>query len=209
MRLVQAKLSFVLLVSLLLLCSTSKAAESVRISVHDKGGGPLANVLVILRSLEGRGEVVRVLTNDEGRIPDRLLDPGIYRVIATCPYGICKTNVREFLVRKGEPLQVDIAVAFQPTKDNVTHLNAPEILVSVIHADGKPAVSVEVLIRDETADQERWYRTNEKGELAAERFLGPLTFVVVSSDRLTSREFSSDVVRQLDDDGKPLVVQLP
>jgi hypothetical protein len=208
MRMVQSQLSLVLFVPLLFVCSTSKA-ESVRISVHDKGGGPLASVLVIVRSLEGRGEIVRVLTDDEGRIPDRLLDPGIYRVIATCPYGICKTTVREFLVRKGEPLNVEIAAALQSTKGNVTHLNAPEMVVSVIHADGNPAISAEVLIRDETADQERWYRTNKKGELLADIYSGPLTVVVLSGDRLMSKEFPSDVVRHASDDGRPLIVQLP
>ena len=43
---------------------------------------------------------------------------GLYRAIATCPYGICETKVSEFLVADA-PVELELKVDVSPTRGNV------------------------------------------------------------------------------------------
>src|ERR1035441_7121891 len=100
---------------LLLLCCQLASAVSVKFRVVDEGGSPVKDVLVIVNNLESHGaEVLRVLTNDRGEAGFLELQPGLYRMIATAPYGLWQTRIKEFLVKSG-PLEVVLPVKVMPT----------------------------------------------------------------------------------------------
>src|SRR5689334_20790240 len=86
-----------LLIAVLISAPLMRANGST-IKIVDANGDPFANVLIIVRSLDGKGEIGRYLTNGEGLTSKlQLDDDGLYRIIATCPYGLCQTTVREFI----------------------------------------------------------------------------------------------------------------
>src|SRR5437867_2371784 len=68
------------------------------IRIVDANGKPFPDVLVIVKSLSGKGEIGRYLTNKDGQTSQiQFDDDGLYRVIAVCPYGHCQTTVHEFI----------------------------------------------------------------------------------------------------------------
>jgi hypothetical protein len=72
-------------------------------------------VLVIVQNLDAHErEVMRVLTDREGRVPAADLSSGLYRVIATAPYGTLQAKVDEFLVGS-KPRSVVVTVQFLAT----------------------------------------------------------------------------------------------
>jgi len=78
-----------------LVCSQAAAAP-LRLKVLDQTGAAFPDVLVIVKSLAGKGEIFRALTDQSGCVPERDLPAGLYRAIATCPYGICETRLASF-----------------------------------------------------------------------------------------------------------------
>jgi hypothetical protein len=106
-----------LAVLVMLDCSEASAAP-LRLRVMDQTGAAFQNVLVIVKSLAGKGEIFRALTDQAGGVPERNLPAGLYRAIATCPYGICETKVSEFLVGD-TPVELEVKAGVSPTRGNV------------------------------------------------------------------------------------------
>src|SRR6516162_5491259 len=122
-------------------------AAPLRLRLLDASGGSFPDVRVIVKSLEGKGEIFRSLTDSAGSVAQRNLAPGLYRVIATCPYGICKTKVSEFLVHI-DPVELELKLDAWSTHgygDVVTVGSSPKITLRVIDAKGQTLSAAEVL----------------------------------------------------------------
>ena len=87
----------------------TEAQTSVTIQVQ-VGDAPIPEDLVIVKSLEKPGnELLRAHTNKTGNVPPVDLKPGLYRAIATTPYGLWVTAAREFLVKPGQ-IEMEVVV---------------------------------------------------------------------------------------------------
>jgi len=199
---------FPALVSLTLVFPLWVSATSFRLTVVDATGAGFPDVLVIVKSLDGKGEIFRMLTDEGGKIPDRELAQGLYRIIATCPYGICETEVRECLVRE-KSVELELKVAVSPTKGNVAVIGPTlQMRVQVLNAAGMPAESATLLVRDADAVDERWYKTDANGEVKVTLPDGVVTFVVVFKDSLARESVERAKLEGLVTQGKKLVIQL-
>jgi len=193
---------------LVLAGGSQASAAPLRLRVRDQTGAAFPDVLVIVRSLTGKGEIFRALTDQAGGVPGRDLPEGLYRAIATCPYGICQTKVLEFLVGDA-PVELEVKVEISPTRGNVAIVGPSNVLkLEVVNTQGGPAVSAEVLVRDSNAEFEKWYKTNGEGEADVEP-RGTMTTLVVLYDRtLTTETISSAAVQKLRSQGKKFVIRL-
>jgi hypothetical protein len=88
---------------LLLFCQLA-TAEAVKVRVVDESDAPIKDVLVIIQNLsKHEAELLRVLSDADGYVGRGELQPGLYRLIATTPYGLWRTTIKEFMV-KSAPL---------------------------------------------------------------------------------------------------------
>ncbi len=167
-------------------------AAPLRVVTVDQTGAVFPDVLVIVKPLEGSGEVFRALSDRNGMIPTRDLAPGSYQLIATCPYGLCQTTVREFMV-KNDPLDLKLPLAVMPTSGNTVTIGHIENRdVEVEDREGKPIPSVSLLVRDATAQNERWYKTGANGVATIDMPPGVETTVVaVHHGSLIGRDFKT------------------
>ena len=191
----------------LVLCSYASAAP-LHLRVMDQTGAPFPDVLVIIKSLAGRGEIFRALTNQAGDVAERDLPAGLYRVIATCPYGICETKISEFLV--GDvPVELKLKVDISPTRGNVAIVGpSTRLKLEVIDAQGRPATSARVLVRDSNAEFEQWYETNSKGAVDVEPRGVMTTIAVLYKGILTEETISATSIEKLRAETKKLVIHL-
>jgi hypothetical protein len=196
-------------VAILMLLVCSKAGASpVHLRVTDQTGAAFPDVLVIVKSLAGKGEIFRALTDQAGGAPERDLTAGLYRAIATCPYGICETKVTEFLVGDA-PLELELKVDVSRTRGNVAIVGPSNRLkLEVLDAQGRPAIAAAVLVRDSNAEFEQWYKTNGEGEADVEPRGTMITFVVPYNRTLTTETISSEAIQKLRSEGKKIVIRL-
>jgi len=166
----------------------------VDLVVVDASGAGLKNELVIIQDLrDAEHEILRVLSDKEGKIPVLSLQPGLYRAIATAPYGTWQTQVREFLVAD-KPLRLALEVRPMSTHGygDIVTVGTKKRQLKVSQADGRPASGAEVHIRDRdaTLHLERRYKTNSLGEVEIELVSEPTVVVIVYGNSLTTREIS-------------------
>lgn len=179
-------------------------AAPVHVNVLDQTEAAFPNVLVIIKSLDRKTEVSRALTDARGGVPQQEVAPGMYRIIATCPYGICETKVKEILVRDA-PVQLQMTVDVAPTRGNTFQTGPARTLkVEVSDNQGRPANRAEVLVRDAEARNERWYRTASDGTVSVDLPDGPVTVVVLYAGTLTSKTLSQATVNELLRSGAPV-----
>ena len=130
--------------------------------------------------------------------------PSLYRVIATAPYGLWETDVREFLVNE-KPVQFTIVVRPKPTAGygDVVTVGTKKQALKVLRSDGQPAASAEVYVRDReaTLNLERRYKTNAQGQAEIELVAEPTVVAITFGD--------SQVMREIHGTEGELVVQLP
>lgn len=183
-------------------------AAQLHVKVLDKTGTAFPDVLLIVKSLDGKGEVFRALTDAAGGAPGRELLPGLYRAIATCPYGICETRALEFLV--GDvPVDLDLTVDVSPTRGNVVQIGPPKSLrIEVVGSDRKPAHLARVLVRDSEALNEQWYTADANGSATVELPEGPVTVVVLDGATLTAETIPAKIAQGLQSKGEKLTVRL-
>lgn len=183
----------------------SSAADSfpVRIKIEDATGGPVGGELVIVQNLDNQEhEVVRALSDHGGNIAPVQLSRGLYRVIATAPYGLWQTKVREFLVRRRAS---DIIVRVQPMPTHgygdVVTLGTTRAHLRVIGPSGQPASGAFILIRDRDATlySERGYKADSKGTATIELVGNPTVAIVIYRGVLLTTDLdqndSSPVIR--------------
>lgn len=166
--------------------------SSVTVKVEDVSGAPIKNELVIVQDLNnGEREILRALTDEAGGIQSLDLSPGLYRAIATAPYGTWQTKVCEFLITQK---QRNIILQVQPFPSH----GAGDVVITgttwsdleVLSAEGQPVTGANVLSRDSTASlsSERWYTTNEHGVSRVELVGDPTVLVVRYGDALVTTE---------------------
>jgi hypothetical protein len=139
-------------------------AAPVRIRVMDPAGAEgLGKILIIIKALDGTGDVLRALSDSKGWIPSVDLSSGTYRVIATFPYGYWFTQVREFEV-SDKP--VDVEMHMDGGAVNRIPYPGLKLKVTVIDREGKPVGGAEVLGRDPDATVDHWDQTDAHGQAA-------------------------------------------
>lgn len=172
----------------------------VTVTVEDASGAPLKDELVILQDLTDREhEITRYLSDQNGHVPPFDLAPGLYRVIATAPYGSWETEVREFIVPQrpsGSGRPTDLVVKLKPM---ATHGQGDIVTLGTTRADilvelpnGRPAAGARILVRDTSAtlSLERWSVTDENGRATIELVGNPTVVVVVYGDSIAAKEIS-------------------
>jgi hypothetical protein len=78
--------------------------------------------------------------------------------------------------------------------------------VQLLDPQGKPLASAEVLVRDSSAEFERWYKTNSDGETDVEPLGTKITFAVLYKGTLTEETVSAASIENLRKEGKKLVI---
>jgi hypothetical protein len=165
-------------------------ATTLRVRVVDASGAPFAKVLVIVKSLQGGGEVARELTDANGRTTAIDVRDSLYRIIATCPYGLCATVVREFL---GKRLTAEllITVPFLPTDGDGVLVGAPRLRIVLKLANGSPVAGAHVLVRDGQAKREQWYVADEHGVAVIELLDDPVVLVAIHDGTVSSLQIQT------------------
>jgi len=121
-------------------------AARVRIRTVLAEREPVANVLVIVRSIEGQQEeFARALSGPDGSVPSVELRPGIYEAIATCPYGHIPTTVDDFVLGD-QPAEVEVLLSIDD--DERVNYNQTAWNVQVLDQGGLPAVNAVVIGRN-------------------------------------------------------------
>lgn len=168
-------------------------AATLRVHVVDPSSAPFPKVLVIIKSLDSGREIVRELTDANGRIRTIELDAGVYRLVATCPYGLCKTAVREFLAAQ---LTDEMLVTVQlPATDVFGELlGAPRLRVVLKRPNGSLASKVRLLVRDLKARREKWYVSDENGSVVIELIDDPVVLVAIHDGTIFSRQIETGCV---------------
>jgi hypothetical protein len=169
-------------------------AAPLKIRVVDPSGAPFSKVLVIVKSLQGGGEVARDLTDSNGRVPVMEVGNGLYRIIATCPYGLCGTAVKEF---SGERLPTELLVNVPiPSSDtNGELIGTPILRVDLRFANGAPASGMHLLVRDQEAKWEKWYVADERGTATIELPDDPIVLVALYHGTVFTLQVQTGCVR--------------
>jgi hypothetical protein len=193
------------LLALMVLASVVPHA-TLTLRVEDAGGAPLKDELVIVQNLDDHErEMFRALTDRDGNVPVPDLKPGLYRAIATAPYGLWETEIREFFVEDGHPFELVLYVQPMATHGNgdIVTIGLSEAELQVLDSAGSPVSGAWVVVRDRQATLylERWYQTNAKG-LATIELVGSPTVVVVAYQKTLATKEVSDKVSSV-------VVRLP
>jgi uncharacterized surface anchored protein len=178
----------------LVLLSAMTSSTQVDLVVQDSSGVALKDELVIVQDLHDKEhEVLRALTDKDGRIPTLDLQPGLYRAIATAPYGLWQTEVREFLVAE-KPERLALMVRPMPTQGygDIVTVGTKRKKLKILKTDGQAASGAEIHVRDRdaTLHLERWYKTNTQGETEIEIVSEPTVVVIVFGDSVTTREIT-------------------
>jgi len=189
----------------LIVLATMTSSTKVDLVVHDSAGAPVKDELVIVQDLYNQEhEVLRVLTDAEGKIPILDLRPGLYRAIGTAPYGLWQTQVQEFMVGK-TPMKIELSVRPISTHGNgdIATAGTKKKRLKVLKVNGQPVSGAEIYVRDRgaTLNLERRYVTNTQGEVDIELTGDPTIVAVVVGEFLTTRETN--------DNGDELTVRLP
>src|SRR5208337_2561069 len=117
--------------------TVAAATFPVKVKVEDSSGAAVKDELVIVQDLDSREhEILRALTDPDGNAPTLQLPSGLYRVIATAPYGLWLTSVREFLVSQA-PTEVILRVQPMPTHGygDIVTVGTPRVQLKVIGPD--------------------------------------------------------------------------
>lgn len=205
------RISLVLVVctSICLFVFSQTSTAQVNISVATTSGTPLRDALVIVQRLNVPGmpalpsnsqasaqtsesghlqqELFRALTDQRGSIAPHALSPGLYRAIATFPYGRWQTVVQEFLVADQT---VEVRLRMPPTAEGEDDfpVAAGSLTVHVVAPDGRAVVGAHVLLRDRDAHprSERWGTTDAQGVVKLEITANDAVLIVIYNSKLYS-----------------------
>jgi hypothetical protein len=179
----------------LFLVSISSFAAPMKIRVLDGSGAPVKDVLVIIKSLDSSyQDVSRQLTDDQGRINAVELRPGMYRAIASAPYGLWETKIREFLVAS-ESIELTLMVQPTPTHGfgDIVTVGSSRLQLQVLTSDGLPASGARVLVRDKqaTLHLERWYKLDNNGKADIELVASPTMLVIIHNGNICTTQITA------------------
>lgn len=162
---------------------------ATHVTIQDESGAALPDALVIVQSLDTRSQSIRYLSGKDGNTPTMELNPGLYRVIATFPYGTWKTVIREFTL----PESADKIILRMPQDSREGYqvtVGATQLALRLESQDHRPLAGVPVLIRTEDAIREEWYVTDSKGEATVSVVADQLVAVVLYNHNPYSYELA-------------------
>lgn len=131
-----------------------------------------------MRSVEKYGELGRFLTNEQGETPQIKLAEGLNQVIATSPYGLWKTAIREISSETAPGLLV-LAVPVRGSDEMGQLIGADKARVILQTPLGFNAdlSHLNIFVRDPEALRETWYHTDPSGRVTVD-LVGDRTIVV-------------------------------
>jgi hypothetical protein len=179
--------------------AVSTVAAPLRVTTADPGGAALAGTLLIVRSLDGAGELFRALTDASGELPARDLEAGRYRVIAMYPHGPWKATVREFVVERA-PVTLRLALSPLPAEGKkVAAAKKARLSVLTVDAKARAVPDVAILVRNPEATAEAWYQTNARGEVAIDlsTFDRAITLISFHGTIVSEREVTAAEIEAL------------
>lgn len=182
-------------ITFLLASATSVSAAPVSFTVRDSSGAPFSKVLVIVKSLYNNNESMRALTDEHGSTNQVDLSSGAYRVIATLPYSLWKTQVQEFAVGQ-ERVNLTLTLQVMGSQDDVAYVGARIQPIQVRTRTGDPVANATVIARDIYADHEIRYKTDEGGQANVALIADPTVIVVVSLPYITEHKIKTDNANQ-------------
>lgn len=163
--------------AILLVMTTPCHSAPINLVVVDKSGAVFSDVLIIIKSLDSGDEICRYLTDHQGKIPKIQLGQDLYRIIAICPYGKCKTLVTE---RFGETVPLDFKLDIDVISTDIPGrlVGAPKTQVVIESDDHKPLQGLQLIVRDPEALNEKWYKTDAKGSVEVNLPSDPSVIVI-------------------------------
>ena len=137
---------------------------SATIQVVDHSSAPLANALVLIKSLDTGHQVGVYSTGQDGKIAPFDFDHGLYRISITCTNGACGDTHKEMFAE-----QLTGSVVIQ-AKASTSSTIAPSAVASgqkttIVLEDTshKTLADIQFLVRTSDIAQESWYRTDKNG----------------------------------------------
>lgn len=164
------------LLLLIVMAASPAMAKGIRIKVVDANGNPFPNVLAIVQGLTDYREMGRFLSDKDGLTPEIQVSDEIFRVIATCPYGLCRTSVHEFLLASS-PKVVAITAQVVSSDENGVPVGYPKSKL-LLERPHEKTQGAKILVRDPLARWEHWYVADKDGSAEIELPYDPTVIVV-------------------------------
>jgi hypothetical protein len=169
----------------IILFSVRLSAQPIQVEVTNRSGTPMANVLTIIRSSDAFREKLRVLTNSKGLTPKVNVKSGFYQVIAACPWGLCVTSIQEFIVDDHSPHVIKVPVDYRSTDEVGILVGGHKTMVQVSPpAQTGKAKFAALLVRDNFARYQQWYKVDADGRATIEVPEIPSAIVVWWDDKV-------------------------
>ena len=173
---------------MLSLACPSLKGVTVKVRVADQTSVGIPKILVIVNSLEGKGEVCREFTDGKGFIPSLDLSPGLYQAIATDPYGPWVTKVKEVVVAS-VALELELRLEFVII-DRLP-VATSKLPIQILNRDGRPISGATILARDLEAKYAFfWAHTDKHGRALVTLPLDGAELVTIYHDHVLSKEIT-------------------
>jgi hypothetical protein len=194
------------------------------IQVVDQSNSPIANALVIVKSLDTGAQVGQYLTGQDGTTQQISLDKDLHRFTIACPNNACSTTIREMftspfpgnIVLHAKTSSAETAAAV--TAETAEEASSKKTTIVLQDANHNPLPQIQFLVRTEDAANESWYKTSLNGSIAVKLPSDPsvVTFFVnwkhyvykMASSCSTATSDDSDVISCIQI-GSPTLVTLP
>jgi hypothetical protein len=190
---------------------------SATIQVVDHSGTPLANALVLIKSLDNGHPAQVYSTGQDGKLAPMDFYQGMYRITIMCPNGACGNTRREMFAAQLSGNVVIQAHASSTTEQGTTTSGVKATMV-VQDASHKNLTGIPFLVRTVDAVQEAWYTTDKSGSASVSLPADPSVVVVpymripfvykIASVCSTSSDSNPDAIACVQV-GDPTVVTLP
>lgn len=171
---------FILLL-LIIAAASPVMAKGIRVKVVDANGNPFPKVLTIVQGLNVGRELGRFLSDENGLTPEVQISDEIFRVIATCPYGLCRTSVHEF-ISNGSQNVVTITAEVGSSDENGIPVGFPKLKL-LLDRPSERTAGAKILVRDPFARWEHWYVADKEGSVEVEMVYEPSVVVVFFAGR--------------------------
>jgi oligogalacturonide lyase len=141
------------------------------IQVVDQANLPLANALVIVKSLDTGRQVGQYITGQEGKTPPIVLDKDLHRITVICPNGTCGNTIKEVHTAPFPGNMVIRALASSTHQGYVAISKNARVVVQ--DSNGNALPKIELLVRTADAGHEQWYETNGNGSASVTLLADP------------------------------------
>lgn len=172
------------------------------IQVLNSSGGPLANAVVQIKSLD-TGQSLGVFTSEfDGTIPTQTFNQGsggsLYRITITCPNGSCGDTRKELSLPQ---LTGTLKVAAHPASSSAPGSGGGSLKTTLlVQAKGKNLANTQILVRTMDASSESWYETNANGRAAVTLPADPSLAIVLVNRGPRAFQIGSSCATSLDSD---------